>query len=64
MIRGKVLVSRCECEESGTKGRGQNWKSDATQRKQKESGSSGGVEQYEGDEARQFDTRVQRVAKL
>ena len=52
MIQGKVLVSWCECEESGTKGRGRNWKSDVMQRKQKESGSSGGAEQYEGDEAR------------
>ena len=64
MIQVKVSVSQCECEESGTVGRGQNWKSDAMQRKQKDSRSSGGAEQYEGDEARQFDTRVQRAAKL
>ena len=33
-------------------------------RKQRESGSSGGAERYEGDEARQFDMRVQKAAKL
>ena len=64
MIQVKVSVSQRKCEESETKGREQNWKSDVTWRKQRESGSGRGAEQYEGDEARQFNMRVQRVAKL
>ena len=55
MIWVKVSVSWREHKELGTKGRGQNWNSDAMQRKQKESrGSRGsrGAEQYKEDEAR------------
>ena len=48
MIQGKVSVSQHEREESGTKGRGQNWMSEVMQRKRRESGSGRGVEQYEG----------------
>ena len=64
MIWVKVLVSRREREELGTSGRGRNWDSDVMWRKRKESGSGRSVEWYEGDEARQFGTRVQRAAKL
>ena len=64
MIQVNISVSWCEREELGTSGRGWNWNSNVMQQKQNESGSGRGAEWYEGDEARQFSTRVRRVAKL